>query len=209
MPVWGIQGHVLERAQQVGHVVCIKGISSHFKRWPGFGPPGTPVPLPPWSTLSFTKAPLRVAWLPRHCPSLLCVCVCAFLSAHRCIYIFYLLILLFVCALSVGALSLKIISLLFAAFDFPPTIWFHASIIPTRSEGKQNTCNLHAVTSADNSNGFLFFFCVSVCFFFVLFFTSVWKFASAVHINTWYEGEGRKGEKNQWGMNTKSLIIWR
>lgn len=30
----------------MGHVVCIKGISSHFKRWPGFSPPGTPVTHP-------------------------------------------------------------------------------------------------------------------------------------------------------------------
>lgn len=41
-----VLGHVLNGAQQVGHVVCIKGISSHFKRWPGFSPPGTPVTHP-------------------------------------------------------------------------------------------------------------------------------------------------------------------
>lgn len=57
----------------MGHVVCIKGISSHFKRWPGFSPPGTPVTHPlvhtPFKEPG-TAAPLQPL-------STACVCVCA------------------------------------------------------------------------------------------------------------------------------------
>lgn len=56
----------------MGHVVCIKGISSHFKRWPGFSPPGTPVTHPlvhtPFKEPG-TAAPLQPL-------STVCVCAC-------------------------------------------------------------------------------------------------------------------------------------
>lgn len=78
MPVYGVQGHVLNRAQQVGHVVCIKGISSHFKRWPGFSPPGTPVTHPLVHTPF--KEPGTAAPLQPH--SQLCVYLCVGVQLH-------------------------------------------------------------------------------------------------------------------------------
>lgn len=66
----------------MGHVVCIKGISSHFKRWPGFSPPGTPVTHPlvhtPFKEPG-TAAPLQPL-------STVCVCACIILedTAQQC-----------------------------------------------------------------------------------------------------------------------------
>lgn len=124
-----------------------------------------------------------------------------------CSFFFFFAVCVSLCVhlFSIGVLSLKIVSLRFTAFDFPPTIWFHASIISTRSKGKQNTCNLHAVISADKSEGFLLFVCL-----FVLFFTSNWNFALVVHINSyciWYKGESWKRRKinEKWTVRAKSF----
>ena len=55
----------------MGHVVCIKGISSHFKRWPGFSPPGTPVTHP------LVHAPFKEPGTAAPLQPLSTVCVCA------------------------------------------------------------------------------------------------------------------------------------
>lgn len=137
-----------------------------------------------------------LAWLPCHCPPLLCVHV--LLLVHTGVYVFFFFffavcVSLCVHLFSIGVLSLKIVSLRFTAFDFPPTIWFHASIISTRSKGKQNTCNLHAVISADKSEGFLLFVCL--CYFSHQIEMLLWLCILIVTVSDTKEKAGR-GEKS-------------